>query len=333
MTDAHDIDFAADTPSDWDGSGQPGEVAHALNQLAERVKDVQPGTFTDNAILRADGTAGIQDSGVQINDSNLLTAANIEATGITGILGGMNLNTVVSIDGNGSAVRFDDDLNLNSNDLTNGGTITAGTLVANTTLTMPDETVTYAKMQHVSATAKLLGRASLGSGDVEEISVDTDDFAVTGGTLASNNPRTVNLTSDQTFSTATPANVTGLAFTLASGTYYEFKFIIPYQSDTSTVGIQLGLTFPAVTTQASWVQIANGGSDGATSLFTGWITSSGDSVSAARVPSTNTDYLAIIEGMILPSAVGNLQVQAATETGTTTVTVRQGAVGKIRAIA
>ena len=32
-----------------------------------------------------------------------------------------------------------------------------------------DETVTYAKMQHVSGTNKLLGRASAGAGDVEEI--------------------------------------------------------------------------------------------------------------------------------------------------------------------
>jgi len=34
---------------------------------------------------------------------------------------------------------------------------------------VPDESVTYAKMQHVSATDKILGRSSAGAGDVEEI--------------------------------------------------------------------------------------------------------------------------------------------------------------------
>ncbi len=36
-------------------------------------------------------------------------------------------------------------------------------------LTIPVETVTYAKMQHVSATDKVLGRSTAGAGDVEEI--------------------------------------------------------------------------------------------------------------------------------------------------------------------
>lgn len=35
--------------------------------------------------------------------------------------------------------------------------------------TIADETITYAKMQHVSATDKLLGRSTAGAGDVEEI--------------------------------------------------------------------------------------------------------------------------------------------------------------------
>ena len=35
--------------------------------------------------------------------------------------------------------------------------------------TIADETITYAKMQHVSATDKLLGRSTGGAGDVEEI--------------------------------------------------------------------------------------------------------------------------------------------------------------------
>jgi hypothetical protein len=43
------------------------------------------------------------------------------------------------------------------------------TLAANGALTVADEAITYAKMQHVSATARILGRNSGGAGDVEEV--------------------------------------------------------------------------------------------------------------------------------------------------------------------
>jgi hypothetical protein len=44
-----------------------------------------------------------------------------------------------------------------------------GDVTGATTLTIANDAVTYAKMQNVSATDKVLGRASAGSGDVEEI--------------------------------------------------------------------------------------------------------------------------------------------------------------------
>lgn len=40
--------------------------------------------------------------------------------------------------------------------------------------TIDNDVVTYAKMQNVSATAKVLGRKTAGAGDVEEIDIDTD---------------------------------------------------------------------------------------------------------------------------------------------------------------
>jgi len=42
------------------------------------------------------------------------------------------------------------------------------------TMTIAAEAVTYAKMQHISATARLLGRSTAGAGDVEEITVGGD---------------------------------------------------------------------------------------------------------------------------------------------------------------
>jgi hypothetical protein len=56
------------------------------------------------------------------------------------------------------------------------------TLGADGTLTIPNDTVTYAKMQNVSAASKLLGRGDSGSGDPQEITLGTG-LAMSGTTL------------------------------------------------------------------------------------------------------------------------------------------------------
>lgn len=45
----------------------------------------------------------------------------------------------------------------------------ARTAILSGAVTLPDDTVTYAKMQNVSATDKVLGRSTAGAGDTEEI--------------------------------------------------------------------------------------------------------------------------------------------------------------------
>lgn len=67
--------------------------------------------------------------------------------------------------------------------------------------------------------------------------------------------------------------------------------------------------------------------DGSAALWVGAISSSGDAVIPTAVPAINTDYLMVVEGLLLPSASGALQLQARTETGTTNVIVRQGSIG------
>lgn len=51
------------------------------------------------------------------------------------------------------------------------------------TFTIDNDAVTYAKMQNVSATSRLLGRASSGAGDVEEITIGSG-LTLTGTTLS-----------------------------------------------------------------------------------------------------------------------------------------------------
>jgi hypothetical protein len=135
----------------------------------------------------------------------------------------------------------------------------------------------------------------------------------------------VKKTADQTFNSATPANVTGLSFAVVAGRYYRYEFWVIVRSDTATVGVALGVTYPAVTrAAATGMGLIASGAGGS---FDTAITASGGHVIPAAVPAINTDYLAKVEGIIVPSANGTLQLQARTETGTTVVTVRQGSCG------
>lgn len=138
--------------------------------------------------------------------------------------------------------------------------------------------------------------------------------------------------SDQSFSVATLANVTGLAFAVKSGRYYKFKFDLIFQSDTATVGLGLGLTFPAVTRFAATQRSIAAAVASNAEVQGGLSQTSGTKSSGTAVEAINTDYMAHVEGIIIPSADGTLQLQAATEVGTTTVIVRQGSMGEIEEV-
>jgi hypothetical protein len=122
-------------------------------------------------------------------------------------------------------------------------------------------------------------------------------------------------------------NTTGLAFPVANGVHYGFKFVVLFQTVALTTGIRFGLTFPAVTRFGCSVSIPDAAVDGTAAFWHGRITASGDSVVSAGVEAINTDYVAVIEGVIVPSANGTLQLQHATEVNTSNVLVRQGSYG------
>jgi len=62
------------------------------------------------------------------------------------------------------------------------GDVTAGPGSGSQAATIPNDTVTYGKMQNVSAASKLLGRGDSGSGDPQEITLGTN-LSITGTTL------------------------------------------------------------------------------------------------------------------------------------------------------
>jgi hypothetical protein len=143
---------------------------------------------------------------------------------------------------------------------------------------------------------------------------------------------TVRQLADQTSTTATLANATNLVFAVVAGVTYKFSFNVLFQSTVATVGITLGLTFPSVTIQAATVRIPIAVA-GAGGEHQGWIIASGGSVVGSAVPAINQNYLAIVDGVIVPSANGNLQLQFSAETTGATVTLKAGSVGEILVVA
>jgi len=163
-----------------------------------------------------------------------------------------------------------------------------------------------------SSTGELSVRTSGGA----TISLETDGMP-TGARKAA----------DQTFSSTTLADVSALSFSLTAGRYYYFRFVVLFRSDTAAVGIRLSVTIPTVNAFGGRVCVPAGPADATNYELQGAITASDDAVIGTEVQAINTDYIAIVEGTIAPSANGTLQLRAANETGTTTVTVRQGSVG------
>lgn len=156
------------------------------------------------------------------------------------------------------------------------------------------------------------------------LSTDNNPFTVTEVVMGAS----VKITADQTNSTLVVSDITGLSFSVVSGTYYHFRFIIPFATASTTTGIALTMTFPAATVFAAAVRIPVI-PDSVSGEFQGWIKTTGDVVIGTGVPTTTENFLATIEGMILPSVDGTIQVRFRSEIDTSLVTVRQGASGFI----
>lgn len=130
-------------------------------------------------------------------------------------------------------------------------------------------------------------------------------------------------TANQTFSVTAQANVTSLSFAVAAGVTYKYKFNIMYTSASAATGLRLGLTYPAVTSASGLANIASG-ADGTGAYFQGVINTSGDSVMSANSPAATATLFAQVEGIIVPSAAGTVQLRAATEVAASNIVILAG---------
>lgn len=137
-----------------------------------------------------------------------------------------------------------------------GSTIGFGTVA---TAGITDDAVTYAKMQNVSATARVLGRVSSGAGDVEEIVIDNDlsSVSVNDDTLPSAKA-TKTYVDTKSFSTvmmsqsnalACPASSTRFLTMTSGGGTYQITFPGLAATYVPTAGVFSRLTIYISTAQ------------------------------------------------------------------------------------
>ena len=132
---------------------------------------------------------------------------------------------------------------------------------------------------------------------------------------------------DQGFASVAASDVSDLGFAITAGGKYHYRFVVPHQLSLATQGIGLAVNGPASNTLHNYrVSIPNA-VDGVGSAWEGWSSANADLVTSDAGPAANTGFLALVEGVIVPTNDGTLQLQAANEVATSLVTIRAGACG------
>lgn len=143
---------------------------------------------------------------------------------------------------------------------------------------------------------------------------------------------------DVSNSTVTPAKITDLDLTLPAGTY-KFEYYIRYQAGATTTGVRFSVnhtgTLTAITANMRWVDAsatastatpsgANVQSAGAvTGAFSARAKSTAGWGTTLGVDTINADMLCIIEGLMIVSASGNIELWHGSEVAAAT-TVKIG---------
>lgn len=127
------------------------------------------------------------------------------------------------------------------------------------------------------------------------------------------------------------SNITGLSFSLYNGLAYHFKFYLCFQSAATGTGIGFTFTGPTVAMVSWHAQIAQGAA-GTDMWFESWGSNVTDIVESGSVQAANVNYPATIEGIILPTADGTLQLRARSENDGTQVTIQAGSCGLLHRV-
>lgn len=177
-----------------------------------------------------------------------------------------------------------------------------------------DAAVTYAKIQNVSATNKLLGRATAGAGSAEELAIDTAYFGVSAGTINAQNRAAVTVCAAASGSQHigdTLTDVTGLSLSVAANTTYYFDFVIfwvPF--NTVLPAPKFSVSVPASPTSINFQTLAVDMSSNVGYTSRGAASNGGASILGSGI--TPSDSVAVMRGILVNGAnAGTIQLRAA----------------------
>ncbi len=193
--------------------------------------------------------------------------------------------------------------------------ITAANAEANTVTLQDENTLASTNLELGAPTRIITGNTSL------TLMFDGTDWVE----IASNEPRliTARLNADQSNSTTTLTEVTALSRTVGSGTYV-FQYVVRYQAAATTTGVRFAVNFTGTNRAFVWnwrgvdvsATAATAAADQDEILATGaveWAFASRAVSTVTRgttlsVDTANADMLVIIEGMMVATTSGDLEL-------------------------
>ena len=139
---------------------------------------------------------------------------------------------------------------------------------------------------------------------------------------------------DQAFNSTAFADSTGLAFGVAAGKAYKFRFVVFFTTNAATVGIKLGVNGPAGATVRFGVIVPTAAPAGAgnAAIHATGAAFNAEAIAATAGPGT-AGSMAIVEGILVTGAnAGTLQLRHASETASAT-TILANSFGELAEVA
>ena len=289
--------------SDWNSSSGDSQILNkpTVPSSLSDLSDVHNATPSDGQVLKwvnaqsrwepgADSTGGGGGGATNLSNTADGTKLTIESSS------GTNTD-LPAVTTSAWGVMTDEQLTaLNANTAKVTNATHTGDVTGSGALTIADEAVTYAKMQHVSATNRVLGRDTAGAGDVEEISpaslrtmlnvadgatantgtvtsvTGTSPIASSGGTTPAISISAATTSAAGSMSSADKTKLDGIATSANNYTHPAVNHIpaggssgqvLKYSSDgTAAWGTDNDTTYSAVSTSAAGLAPALPGSHG-----------------------------------------------------------------------